>query len=126
MMSHVQLWSIELFALMMDSRISKYWLSPVSIYRKSGSCVPFSWPGSRKPLYEAGAGDVRGGGSFHKNRRKFKSNPKRALATTSFNPQMGLQLGLKQFKRPVCLERKSTSTQERWCMSISQSNETVL
>lgn len=61
MVSHVQLQNIKSIALRLNSKISKYWLSPVSICRKSGSCAPFSWPASRKPLYEAGAGDVKRG-----------------------------------------------------------------
>lgn len=37
-----------------------------------------------------------------------------------------LDWGWKSLKGPVCLERESTSAQEGWCMSISQSNETAL
>lgn len=61
MMSHVQLQNIKSIALRTNSKISKYWLSPVRICRKSGSCTPILWPASRKPLYEAGAGDVKRG-----------------------------------------------------------------
>lgn len=104
------------------SKISKYWLSPVSIYRKSGSCVPFSWPASRKPLCEAKAGDVKMG---LENQYGFESKPKMAL-WLKVSPGQSQKMGLKCLAELVCLEKESTSMQEGWRMSISQSNETAL
>lgn len=85
------------------SKISKYWLSPVSIYRKSGSCVPFSWPASRKALYEAKTGDVKMG---LENQHSFESKPKMAL-WLKVSPGQGQKNGAEVFSGAcVFRERK--------------------